>query len=551
MPRVSRRTAAAALSATTVAVLAFAVAPQAARAQGVGSGFTNVGGGLGYGGGGIGSGFDRAMGMGVVGPGGEGAEDAASGGWTLSYGTALSATYSDNANLTDPAKRNQDELFLQVLPWASINGDGARLKARGYYAPALYTGTIGDTPANIAHFLNLNGTAEVVSDTFFVDAYAKASMVNLDAAGAGAGLGYNSYLYDSDNISQAFTFQVSPYVLHHLGPTADLYARLGVGTTMYGDASSNNALNLSFETGLRSGTAFQRLPWSVVYSATRYDFNDDAAVYGDSNTYQQLVGQASYVLSPSWSIDGSLGYSSGDYETTSDSTSGLLWSLGGTWTPNPRVLLSLGYGGRFYGDSLYLNYRYSHRRLSWFAGYTTQLTTTQQEFVQSQTFLPGTIGGVPLVDPITGSPIQVTQVTPTLTNQAYVLSSFLTGMTWTGNRTTAGLDISWNQRSYEVSQNDQTDWGIGARVSRELSPDLIATARLSWTNYDSDVSGGTPLTTETNDVDRWQAGLLLTKKVGRQSSLSAAYDYRHNLYVTTDGYSGDENRVSLIFNHTF
>ncbi len=508
--------------------------------------------GPGYGsGGGVGGGFNRLMGAGVVGPGPDGGEEAP-GGWTWRFGTALSATYTDNANLTDPTKRGQEEIFLQVLPWVTVKGDGARLKARGYYGPALYTGTIGDTQASVANFLDLGATAEVMSDTVFVDGYAKASMANLNAAGSGAGLGYDSYLYDSGNITQVSTWQLSPHTIHHLGRTADLFTRVGVGATVYSDASSNNATNLLLEAGLRSGADFQRMPWSLIYRGTRYDYDDDTSSFGDSTTYEQVVGRTSYVISPNWRADASLGYSSGDYATRQGSeTSGVLWSLGGTWTPNPRTLLSLGYGGQYYGNNAYLNFRYSHKRTNWFAAYTTQLTTVQQEFLQSQTFIASDTTGLPVLDPVTGVPLKVTQVTPTLTNQAYVLSSFLTGMNWSGERTRAGFDISWNQRSYEVSNNDQSDWGVGARVARDLSPTLIATARAAWTNYDSGVTGLTPVGGSADNVDRWQAGLLLTKRLGEQTSVSAAYDYRHNLYVTADGYSGDENRVSLIFNHTF
>lgn len=507
--------------------------------------------GFGYSGysfGGGGSAIDRAIGLGVIGPSEAEPEEAGAGGWTFTSGFALSATYSDNADLTGDSDERQDELFLQVLPYFALKGEGARLKARGYYAPAIYTGTIGNTPANIANFLDLNGSAELVPDSFFLDAYAKASMVNNAAGGSGSGLGYNSYLYNSDNISQAFTFQLSPYFLRRLGAAADYYARLVVGTTAYSDASDNNALNGSFETGFRSGTNFQRLPWQVYYRGTKYDYNRTTSVDDGSSIYHQLVGRGSYVISPVWRIDGSLGYENNSYQSVRDKTEGVLWSLGGTWTPNQRIALSLGYGGNYYGDNWYLDYRYSHRRVSWFASYQTQLTNVQQEFLQSQTFLLTSPGGLPVVDPATGQPIQVTQVSPTLTNETYVLTSFITGIGWTGNRTTAGLDVTWNDRNYQVTDNDQTDWGIGARVSRELSPDVIATARLAWTNYDNSDDA---ISFDSNNSDRWQAGVLLTKKLSERSSISGAYDYRANLFTTASGFSGDENRVTLIFNHAF
>lgn len=502
--------------------------------------------------------IDRAFGAGVIGPGPE-AGGGGGGGWTFTSGVALSATYSDNADLTDTGGGKQEELFLQVLPYFTLSGEGARVRAQGYYAPALYTGTIGDTPANIDNFLSFNGTVEVTPDTFFVDGFATASVVNQNAGGRSGGIPSGSYLYNSDELTQAFGIGVSPYVRHRLGSTADFLARASVSSTAFADSSANNSVNASFTAGFTSGADFQRLPWSVTYSLSGINFNDDSTQSGGSNTYQDLTGRASYVISPIWRVNASLGYANNDYETTSGNTSGATWSLGGTWTPNARLALSIGYGGQPYGENWYLNYRYSHKRISWFANYSTQLTTVQQEFLQSPTFVQTTPGGLPVVDPATGLPVLVTRLDPTLTNESYVLSSFFTGVNWTGNRTTVGLDANWNQREYQVSQGTQRDWGIGARVSRTLSADLTATARLGWTSYedDGDVPLGSGVTGESNDEDGWDAGLLLTRRLSQRSSVSGIYSYRSNLAADgldtlgTTGGSGSENRLTLVFNHTF
>lgn len=528
-------------------------------------GFPGVGGlggpafGTGPGGFGGGSPIDRALGLGVIGPAPDGGAVAGDGGWTFTSGVALSATYSDNADLASAGTNKQEELFLQVLPYFSLTGEGARVRARGYYAPALYTGTIGDTPANINHFLSFNGQVEVTPDTFFVDGFATASVVNQNASGRSGGIPTGSYLYNSDDLTQAFSIGVSPHVQYRLGSSADFLARATVSTTNFADSSANNSVNAAFTAGFKSGTSFQRMPWSVTYGLSRIDFNEASATADDSNTYQEVIGRTSYVISPVWRIDGSLGYVDNDYQTTSGNTSGGTWSLGGTWTPNPRIALSLGYGGRPYGDNWYLNSRYAHKRVSWFATYSSELTTVQQEFLQSPTFVQTSAGGLPAVDPATGLPVPVTRLDPTLTNESYVLSRFLTGLNWTGNRTTVGLDATWNERDYQVSGGTQRDWGIGARVSRTLSAELTATARVGWTSYedDGDVPLGGGVTGESDDEEGWDAGFLLTRRLSQRSSVSGIYSYRSNLgatgfgTVSTGGGSGSENRVTLVFNHSF
>jgi uncharacterized protein (PEP-CTERM system associated) len=535
-------------AAVTLASIA-AVSPVIALGVGFGGGAGGFGG----------SAIDSAFGLGVIGPpaGDAGAEGQA--GWTFTSGVALSATYSDNDNLTSTSNEAQEEIFLQVLPYFTLDGEGARVKARGYYAPALYTGTIGDTSPNIDNFLSFNGTVEVTPDTFFVDGYAKASVVNQSATGAGGGIPSGSYLYNSDNLTQAFAIGVSPSVRHHLGSTADFLARANIGTTNFADSSGSNSVDASFQAGFTSGSDYQRMPWSVYYKLRGISFGESSTTASDSNTYQELTGRASYRISPIWRIDASLGYANNDYETTSGNTSGATWSLGGTWTPNSRVALSLGYDGQPYGNSWYLNSRYSHKRVSWFANYSTQLTTVQEEFLQSPTFVQTGPNGLPVVDPATGLPIQVTRIDPTLTNESYVLSRFFTAVNWIGNRTTVGLDANWNQREYQVSGGTEQDWGIGARVSRTLSADMTATARFGWTSYEDLGTGAVPGAglTETDQYDSWDASVLLTRRLSERSSVSGIYRYISDVGATgfdsgdSFGASGPENRVTLVFNHSF
>jgi uncharacterized protein (PEP-CTERM system associated) len=517
--------------------------------------------------------IDQAFGLGIIGPAPGATGGGGQGGWNFTSGVALSATYSDNADLTTNGRSGQEELFLQVLPYFALDGQGARVKARGYYAPALYTGTIGDTSPSIDNFLSLSGTVEVTPDKFFVDGYATASMVNQNASGPGGGIPNQSYQYKSDNLTQAFGFSLSPYVRHHLGSTADFLARASIGTTTYADSSGNNSVNASFIAGFTSGRDFQRVPWGLSYSISKVNFNDSSTAYGDSNTYQAITGRASYVISPVWRVDTSLGYALNDYETTSGQKSGPTWSLGGTWTPNPRVGLSLGYGGQPYGDSWYLNYRHALRRANWFATYSSQLTTVQQEFMRSQPVVQTDPSGLPAIDPVTGLPIQVTRIDPTLTNQTYLLDTFLAGISWTGNRTTVGLDANWNQRDYQVSGQSQQDWGVGGRISRKVAADVTATARVGWTSYENLRTASFPSSGDnksdngkgnTNSLgdnsSSWDAGLVLTKQLSERSSVSGIYRYVSDVGAygpgtngnrAETGASGPENRITLVFNHSF
>jgi uncharacterized protein (PEP-CTERM system associated) len=228
------------------------------------------------------------------------------------------------------------------------------------------------------------------------------------------------------------------------------------------------------------------------------------------------------------------------------------WRGGVTWTPNQRISLDAGYGYDYFGNSWSLDYRYSHKRVSWFASYSVDLTTAQQEFLSTRVFALTDANGLPVIDPTTGRPVLVTQLDPRLTDESYVLSSFRTGIDWSGVRTRVGLDINWNERQYELSGNDQTDWGIGLRASRDLSPELTASASLSYTGYTEQDPAGDDISDGTEDS--WTAAMSLSKALGRQSSVSGTVQHRNNAYGS-GGFgsqsSGDENRISVFFNHTF
>jgi uncharacterized protein (PEP-CTERM system associated) len=482
----------------------------------------------------------------------------AAGGWTFTKSLALVATYSDNANPNrggggNRSDEKQDELFLQAVPYFTVVGDGARVKARGYYSPAFYTGTIGDNPADVSHFLGATGTAELVPDSLFLDANARASVVSEDPTGAGSGSG--DYLYGSGNATQAFGASVAMRGYHHLGQTADLYAITSLVTFNSGNQGAvSNAISPSVTMGVKSGVEFQRMPWGVQYR--RSELNRSGGGDGNGNSddsYQSLIGNVSYVLSPTWRLNSSLGYRDDSYQTSRDSTSGVSWRGGATWTPNQRVSLGFGYGYDYFGNSWSLDYRHAQKRVNWFASYSKDLSSVQQEFLATSVFaVTDPTTGLPVVDPTTGQPVLVTQLDPRLTDEVYVLGAFRAGVQWTGVRTRIGLDVNWNERQYELSGDDQTDWGVGFRASRDLSPETTATARFTWKSYDNQGSTGTSVNGGTDE--RWTAALALSQNVGRQSSVSGIVEHRDNPFGTGssgDSSSGAENRISLIFNHTF
>ena len=88
---------------------------------------------------------------------------------------------------------------------------------------------------------------------------------------------------------------------------------------------------------------------------------------------------------------------------------------------------------------------------------------------------------------------------------------------------------------------------------------MTATARLGWTSYEDLRTGAVPGTglTETDEYDSWDASVLLTRRLSERSSVSGIYRYISDVGATgfdsgdSSGASGPENRVTLVFNHSF
>jgi uncharacterized protein (PEP-CTERM system associated) len=474
------------------------------------------------------------------------APDAGAGDWTVAKGVTLNATYSDNATLSTPTEPKSDDLFLQVQPFFTAEGEGGRLKGRAYYLLSAYTGTFGGSSGGVANFLDASGTAEIAQDAFYVDVKAKADMGGTDPLGP-SGI---DYLYGDENVTQRFGVSVTPYAVQRLGSRAELYGRLGVDAVYYGESTSlgGDSTALRYDLGVKSGTDFTRLPWRLRAEGREESYSSGSSAYGDSSNYNRLVGDTSYVVSVDWRLNGSLGYEQNEYETTRDDTSGAIWSLGATWTPSERTSLTAAYGQRYFGPYGSLDFSHTHRRLRWYARYNRDLSTAQREFLDSQVFTVTNVAGQPVVNGVTTGTQVETQLSPRLSNETYLLDSFVNGIVYQGNRTSVGLDLVYNQRSYQLSGGDTSDWGVRARVSRALDAATTATATINWTNYSqTDVQGAA----DEDGLDRWTAGLQLARKLGRTSSVSALAQHRNNVLGTSGEGSGTENRVSVSFTTEF
>jgi uncharacterized protein (PEP-CTERM system associated) len=240
-------------------------------------------------------------------------------------------------------------------------------------------------------------------------------------------------------------------------------------------------------------------------------------------------------LNRQWGFFGRLGIESNDVQTTRDDTDGLVWAMGGSWTPNPRTSVDLEFGQRYFGSNV--NFKVSHqtRRTRLSASYARTVSNARsvvQEALTGYVF----VDGEPLVNEVTGEQITLDVLVPRLIDEDFVRDTVNLVATLSGKRNSLSLQTNWSSRSYEISGNEEDALGFSLGFSHALTPRTNGTARLSWQQTEPDTGP---------DRSTYLVGLGVSRRLGRFSSVS--FDLSHRQQDDTNGDAFDENRVSAGF----
>ncbi|WP_194713734.1 TIGR03016 family PEP-CTERM system-associated outer membrane protein [Noviherbaspirillum soli] len=293
--------------------------------------------------------------------------------WRFNPTLTLRETYSDNIRLA-PTGNEQSSFVTEVMPGISVNGLGRRSQFQATYQArgVTYSNDVGSS--NLQNYLNARGTAQLVDDLLFIDG--TANITNLSTSPYGPQALDSSYAIN--NRSEVRTYSISPYVRQRYGSVAQAEARYthqGLSSDTAGFSNYNSDLLNLF---VNSGEAFRLVSWDVTASRRHSSYNSLNSVDND-----YLNGVLRYKLTDQFSLTGSAGYDRYTYQSIGDGPRGASWSVGFDWKPSSRTSLAATAGRRFYGNAYSLNGIHRSRYTTWNVSYNEDITTTQQQLVDS------------------------------------------------------------------------------------------------------------------------------------------------------------------------
>ena len=447
--------------------------------------------------------------------------DASAERWRMTPRVTASETWSDNISLRNT--NTESDFVTRITPGVAIVGEGGRISLNLDYQLGLVHYASGTSSNRIDHRLQLVSTTELVSQRLFLDFDSSAGQNNIASTG----------LLSSDNVSananrrNFFTYDISPYVVHHFGPYADGQLRVRHARVLNSGSINTSVNELSGR--IDSGRRFAFLPWSLSADWTRNSNSN-----GTSSEFRSVDGSVRYSFSRRYALRFNLGYEDNEQVRVSDEdNSGVTWQLTGIWTPSARTSLEFGYGRRAFGPIFHLDASHRTRRTVFQASYSEDITTTATRQLERQLVTLEDLFGEAIVDPGLAD-VEVPIDTPTITDETLITQRFDASMALRQRRTTSSLSAYYETRSFEITPNDENVFGVTARVFHSLNSTISATATANWQRTEFDALS--------REDDQWRVELSLSRQFNADVSGTLRVQHREN-DSTVSNNSYKENRV--------
>ena len=256
--------------------------------------------------------------------------------WRLSGGAAGSLIFSDNVNQDSSDEDN--ELVLVITPYLTLRGERAGSRADTELTVALEYSTKDSFSLNPR--MQANTGFELVRDRVFFDARATATQNFIDPLSSPS---FDTLSGDDDNVTNTYSYSLSPSVKNRFGRFADSTARYTFTDVINSDdqVSDSNSHAVTFD--LTSGPDFPRIFWGLTADYRKTNFQS-----GNDNRLSSADVRLGYRFSRKWSISSSIGREWNDFVSNDSDIDGTRWDFRVGYTPNPRTSIDIGYGERFF-----------------------------------------------------------------------------------------------------------------------------------------------------------------------------------------------------------
>jgi uncharacterized protein (PEP-CTERM system associated) len=470
---------------------------------------------------------------------------------TFSYDASLGvfAGYTSNVDLvgTGGGTGNRRGSFMEhIEPAIGGNLDTRSLKASLHYAPDIQFYNADSAANRVTHSLSATSSAEIVADTFFINANAFATQASSSLLSTYNG-GNN---FNNNTQTQVYNFSVNPQLMHQFG---------GVGTAQLGynfsdslfyannqniisniPANKNTSSSIQTEFfDFNSGNNFGRINNALNISASQF-YGTNVQQNGHRNTASYTL---SYAFNRFVTAIAEIGYEDLYYGATRYTgiyygaqydnvlvsrpyaVHGLTGAGGVKLTPNDDSSLTVTYGHMDGGDSLTVNGVYKPTaRVTIYANSSSGVTTSGQDlanFASSANFGPAGTAysastGAPMLYSManTAGISQPVRMTRSALNAVYSLDrdSWAAGLSYVQQQNLAGVaPLSGSS----VSELASLSW------QHQVSESLQGTVSASYGHQSLSASG--PVQAGSNPV----TGAVARISKALTESLSAEVDYTY------------------------
>ncbi len=418
------------------------------------------------------------------------------GAWQLVPRFSSEETYTDNVRQT---KNDRDGDFITtVSPGVSVRGESARLETNIDYnwRQQLYADETSFDRNN--HQLQADIAATGVENWLYFDLNSRISQQSSDTRRFQSlnNRGRNNQLSDVTSLDLA------PRIEHSFGSLGEMrlgYAHqivnrsraggdpnsdFGPGFNIANGSSIEDGVNLNLESGSITG----RMPVQIQAEARDLKFES-----GRDRKFRSVQSNISYVVDRQFKLKGTSGYDSNTYNSRQGQASGLFWTAGGAWTPSSRTSIDFDWGHRYFGRTIDVKARHTHRRWLFDFSYGTRLRTANQ-FERGLILVPLTdADGLPVFDPVTSGEILVPVDSPNATDDVFVETRTSGGLVYTLRRGSLSLRYFESRRESDTVKDTNLTRGVSFNLRHNIRPRLHADMAAMWRNNKQSALGSTRL----------------------------------------------------------
>ncbi|MFK7829084.1 MAG: TIGR03016 family PEP-CTERM system-associated outer membrane protein [Congregibacter sp.] len=475
--------------------------------------------------------------------------------WTQRASVGVGSYYTDNVCLAPDDQ--EGKLVGTFTPNLALRGEGgrARMALRG----AIEYNTLGDSDLNCQNRgfggnlrnrepwvprINFVASVDAIDKWFVLEADAAASQnpVNPFAAGGDENLnalGNTNITYQwgaGARLQRSYEDAWSVLLRYNYSEQYNT-ANVGIG--------DNTQDLITLDAGMLPQSS--RLSFRVGGVYREVDIAEQRGLPAFTNRLSRLELRSFFAVSSSWVLNATIGEEDNVFTSQSDEIDGGYWDAGIRWAPNPRIVVGLGYGERFFGEAPRFDMTYRHKRSRFTASYARDvqfprnLRAGDSDFDPVDPLEPG-VGELP------GDGI-VNPNTPTFVGNAPVLTErFNLRYTFAARRTT--MTISGTESlQRRVSDGRDGEFRIAlASISRRLSRASSVYARVRW--QENQAQGGAIDGEFAQGLETWQYTAGLSRRLSPNTVVGLQYRYTDQT-SRQNANSFVEQRIGATFNYIF